>query len=100
MNQMNKIKQDHKKKSTKLKRIKKKLKNKTRNSVPLSILKELLNKEKHHEVNALHHFNSFMYIDDDSYTKAQHEREARIELLEELIRSIENKPLEKARYRK
>ncbi len=100
MNKMDKIIQDHKRKSLQLKKVKKKLKFKSHNSVPLSTLEELLKFEKGNEVNASHYLNYSLGVDDNAYGEAEQRKKARIELLEDLIYRIKNKPLEKERYRK
>lgn len=100
MNKMDKIIQDHKGKSLQLKKVKKKLKFKTHNSISLSTLKELLKFEKGSEVNALHYLNYSLGVDDSAYGEAEQRKKARIELLEDLIFRIKNKPLEKEKRRK
>lgn len=100
MNKMDKVIQDHKDKSIQLKEVKKKLKFKTHNSVPLSTLEQLLKIETKNEVNAMHYSNYSYGIDDVAYGEAEQRKKARIELLEELIRDVKNKPLEKEKRRK
>ncbi|UUV47125.1 hypothetical protein [Bacillus phage vB_BanS-Thrax5] len=64
------------------------LKKKAKNSISINILKEHLAWEKEHEVDA-RDFVGWCEFDDEAYGKAIARKEARIQLLEELIRMKE-----------
>ncbi|UGO50651.1 hypothetical protein PQE68_gp060 [Bacillus phage vB_BanS_Sophrita] len=64
------------------------LKKKAKNSISINILKEHLSWEKEHEVDA-RDFVGWCEFDDEAYGKAVARKEARIQLLEELIRMKE-----------
>lgn len=72
---------DHKAKSDMVRVLKKKLKNR----ISINTLKEHLTWEKEHEVDA-RDFVGWCEFDDEAYGKAVAKKEARIELLEKLIR--------------
>lgn len=76
-----KILRDHMVKSDIIRVLKKKLKNR----ISINTLKEHLAWEKEHEVDA-RDFVGWCEFDDEAYGKALAKKEARIELLEKLIR--------------
>lgn len=75
------IKIDHKKKSSQLQKLKKKM----RYRIPISKLKEMLVHEKRYRVN-WEDYRSWGSVDDNSYSRDVARQEARVGLLEELIR--------------
>lgn len=85
-----KVKKDHKKKSNQVKKLQRKLKNKTKNTIPLSTLKKMLLLEKQYKMDHLDYYSWGSY-DDQGYRIDQGKKEAKIELLEELIRMTESK---------
>jgi len=86
MNILDKIKNDHQNKSEQVRKLKKKLKNR----IPISKVKEMLSLEKRNEVNS-NHYAGWSNFDDEGYDRACVKREARIELLEQLISMHEKK---------
>lgn len=80
-----KIKKDHKRKSDQVKELRKSLKNKTKNTIPLAKLKDMLAKTKRYEVDA-RDYDGLNHFDDAGFDRADAKRDARIELLEEIIR--------------
>jgi predicted outer membrane protein len=76
-----KIRADHEKKSKQLRELKKKM----RNRIPISKLKEMLAHEKRYKVN-WQDYHGWNGVDDDAYSIDVARQEARIQLLEELIR--------------
>lgn len=78
-----KIKADHQVKSKKLRRLKKKLKNR----IPISKLQEMLKHEKRYNVNPSD-FTGWSDFDDEGYTIACAKKEAKIELLEQIIKDF------------
>lgn len=81
----NKVYQDHKVKSDRVRVLKRKLKK----SISINTLKEMLEHEKRFEVDP-HDYADWDRIDDEAYAKAVSKKVARIELLEELIRMKHN----------
>ncbi|WP_442637857.1 hypothetical protein [Rossellomorea marisflavi] len=79
-----KIIQDHARKSRQVKELKKTVKRLSVDKVSLSYLKEQLALEKTRKVNS-RDFQNMGYFDDEGYGRAEARREARIQLLEELI---------------
>ncbi|HDR7066918.1 TPA: hypothetical protein QCW42_004024 [Bacillus cereus] len=77
-----KIVQDHKKKSDIVRTLKKKLKNR----IAISKLEEMLAHEKRNDVDP-NHYTGIYEFDDEGYGKAVAKKEARIELLEDIIRN-------------
>jgi hypothetical protein len=84
---INKIILDHKKKSNEVRKLKKKLKNKakSRNGVPLSKLQHLLGIERAQTIDHRDYI-SWGEFDDSGYARENSRKDARIELLEELIK--------------
>lgn len=85
---MEKIIQDHQKKSRLLKEARKR----NKNALSVNKLKERLKREQAYEVKASDFYNfnwGESSIDDEGFAKAEAKREARIELLEELIHEVE-----------
>ncbi|MFE8700926.1 hypothetical protein ACFYKX_11725 [Cytobacillus sp. FJAT-54145] len=83
-----KIKQDHTKKSNQVKRLRKKLKKKSQSSLPLSVLEDVLKRE---ERTPIDHREYFYSGDDGAYTRDAARKEARIQLLKELINEVKRK---------
>ena len=77
----NKVYQDHKVKSDRVRVLKRKLKN----SISVNTLQEMLNHSRSYNISPLV-FMGWDTIDDEAYTKACIVKEAREELLEELIK--------------
>lgn len=86
MSIFDKIRADHEAKSEQLRKLKHKLKNR----VPISKLKEMLALEKRFEVNS-NDYMGWSDFDDEGYERACVKRDARIELLEQLILEHEKK---------
>jgi len=84
------IKRDHKKKSNQLRRVQKKLKNKAKKTLSLDVLKNMLAKEKSQTLDYRDYYSWGEY-NENSYRKDDAAKEARIQILEELIRMAENK---------
>lgn len=84
MNVLDRIKIDHKNKSEQLRKMEKKLKNR----IPISKVKEMLEHEKHYEVNS-NNYMGWSDFDDEGYAKACAKKEARIELLEQLVKQFD-----------
>lgn len=85
MNQ-EKIIHDHKRKSKQLKALKKIRKRDAQNKIPLKRLEDLLLREKNRTIRGMD-YQGDNYFDDEGFGRAEARREARIELLESLIRS-------------
>lgn len=82
------IKKSHQAKSNKVKRLERKLKNKTRNSIPLETLENMLSKEEKRTVDP----KEYMWDDDDAgFLRDESRKEARVELLKELIHGQKEK---------
>jgi hypothetical protein len=80
---LDKIKLDHHTKSNEVKRLKKKMKYKTKHTVTHAHLQMLLSKEKKSTIDS----RDYMYdFDDTTFNKDIAKKEARIELLEDLLR--------------
>ena len=77
------IQADHKRKSAQLRKMKKKMKRR----IPISKLEERLAQEKNSNVD-WRDYRGWNGVDDHAYGRAVGQREARIELLEELIREL------------
>lgn len=90
MSNVEKIVQDHKSKSIQLKKAKRKVKQMQNETVSVHMLIRELRALESREVNHLN-YQEFYYFDDDGYMKAVAEREARISLLKQLIRSTGRK---------
>lgn len=86
MNIVDKIKINHKAKSKQVQALKKKL----RNRVPIGKIQELLAQEKNQKVNWQDYYG-WGEVDDAAYGRAVARQEARVELLESLIRDFEKK---------
>lgn len=86
MSNVEKIVQDHKSKSIQLKKAKRKVKQMQNESVSVQKLYRALRATESREINHLN-YQSFNYFDDEGYMKAVAQREARIALLKQLIRS-------------
>lgn len=83
LDQMKTIIADHKNKSNLVKRLHKKLKKKSKSTVPLEKLKLLLAREEYYKIDPRDYF----YDDDDTgFSKDIGRKEARIDLLKELIK--------------
>lgn len=92
MNVEEQIKKNHQAKSNKVKKLERKLKNKTRNSIPLELLQKMLKREESNPINP----RDYMYDDDDKrFFRDEVEKEARMELLKGLIHD----QMEKTRLR-
>ena len=76
---------DHKFKSDKLKKAKQEIKKLRKGSINVSVLERKLRYEKAKEVNSLDYMGLDEF-DDEGFGRAEARREARIELLENLIR--------------
>lgn len=88
MNVEEKIKKNHQVKSNKVKKLERKLKNKTRNTIPLELLKNMLKKEEASTINP----RAYLYDEDDSnFIRDESRQEARIGLLRELIHGQQEK---------
>lgn len=83
-----KIIQDHARKSKQVKELKKTVKRLSVDKVSMPYLKEKLAWEKKHEVNS-RDYQNLEYFDNEGYGRAEARREARIQLLEELIVDLE-----------
>jgi len=83
MNALDKMIYNHKTKSNQLKKAKRKLKNKTRNSLPIHELEALLQVEKSERINP----QNYMGYDggDEGYERDLAAKEARVDLLQNLI---------------
>jgi hypothetical protein len=88
MELLEEIKKDHTKKSSQLKILKKKLKYKTKNAINRQYLKNLLAKETKYIIDPREYYYS---DDNEGYIKDIARKEARIELLEEILRNTEMK---------
>jgi len=84
MENIDKIVEDHQNKSAKLRTLKKKMKNKMKNRIPLSKIQELLEMEQKRKVNPTD-FADWDRMDNEAYGAAVASREARIELLKEIL---------------
>jgi hypothetical protein len=89
MELLEEIKKDHTKKSSQLKILKKKLKHITKNTIKIQDLRNSLAKEKQYTIDPREYYYS---DDNDGYLKDIARKDARIELLEEILRNIEKKP--------
>lgn len=78
-----KIRADHKKKSEQLRVLKKKMKNR----IPISKLKEMLAHENRYKID-WRDYHGWNGVDDNAYSRDVARQEARVELLEELIRKF------------
>lgn len=88
MNILDKIKEDHKKKSAQIRKLKKTLKYKTKTTITLEKLRYMLSQERRHVID-YKDYDGFYGIADKGYVEDCTKREARIELLEEIIRGID-----------
>jgi len=80
-----KVIKNHTQKSKQVRKLKKDVKRLTANQIPLSLVKEKLDYEKKHKVDACD-YQGLDSFDDEGWGRAEARREARIQLLEELIR--------------
>ena len=88
MDTLDKIKINHKNKSNQVKYLKKKLKYKSKNTVSIAHLKDLLAREKRYTIDPREYYFDG---DDAAYLKDYTAKEARIKLLTALIQNIEDK---------
>lgn len=79
MNNLEKIKIDHTRKSNQVKKLKEKLKR----NLPLAKLENLLSIEERNEINWKDY-----YYDDEGFSRDSIKKEARIELLKDLIKIV------------
>lgn len=76
---------DHKFKSDKLKKAKREIKRLRKGAINLGVLEDSLRRERANKVDGRMYYGQYGY-DDNGYTRDEARREARIELLEDLIR--------------
>lgn len=76
---------DHKFKSDKLKKAKREIKKLRKGAISISVLEEQLRYEKADTIDGRSYYGQYGY-DDNGYIRDEARREARIELLEDLIR--------------
>lgn len=81
VNILDRIKKDHENKSKQLRKLKKNMKSR----IPISKIKEMLARDKQYKIDWRDY--SFNGVDDNAYSSDVARREAKVELLEELIRN-------------